>query len=108
MHEIRTVRCPKCGAEVQVFDTDQRASCPKCGTSFTVPSILEEKLAKQAKEAMEKSVAEIKEENDLQEETSGKEKSGRIHKIFRIILYAIVLVVALCILLMMSFSHTVH
>lgn len=108
MHEIRTVRCPKCGAEVQVFDTDQRATCPSCGTSFSVPSILEEKLARQAEEAMKKSVAEIKEEHDLQEKTSGKEKSVRIHKILRIILYVVVLIAAFCILLMMSFSHAVH
>lgn len=106
MHKIRNVRCPKCGAEVQVFDTDQTASCPKCGSSFAVPSILDEKLAFQAKEAMDKSVAEIRKEHDMEESPS--EKSSGIPHLLRILLYIMILIAALCILLMSSFSHTVQ
>lgn len=107
MHEIRTVKCPKCGAEVQVFDTDVRASCPQCGASFEVPSVLDEKLAEQAEEAMRKSVAEIRQEHDLDSSVS-KEDPSRRRKILRIILYIIVLVAALCILMISAVSQTVN
>lgn len=107
MHDIRTVKCPKCGAEVQVFDTDLRASCPQCGTSFEVPSVLDEKLARQAEEAMKKSVAEIREEHDLNSSTDADEH-GKSRKILRILLTIIVLAAALCILMMAAVSQTVN
>lgn len=107
MHEIRTVKCPKCGAEVQVFDTDLRASCPQCGSSFEVPSVLDEKLARQAEEAMRKSVAEIRQEHDL-DSSVPKEDPSKRRKILRIILYIIVLAAALCILMMTAVSQTVN
>lgn len=107
MHKIRIVKCPKCGAEVQVFDTDQRTSCPKCGTSFEVPSLLDEKLAEQAKEAMEKSVSEIQQEHAVKDSSQSKDHSGKIHKVIRMIVYVLILLVAFCILLMATNSHAV-
>lgn len=106
MHEIRTVKCPKCGTEVQVFDTDHRAACPKCGTSFEVPSKLEEKLARQAKEAMEYSVAEMQ-NCQAKPDAMSRHSSLQFRKIMRILIYVIVLLGAFLLLLMLNFSHTV-
>ena len=106
MHDIRVVKCPKCGAEVQVFDTDHRASCPVCGNSFQVPSILEEKLAAQAKEAMDQSVMEIRQKHQSDQKT--EKDHGRLYQIIRIAVFVLVLLIAFCILMMMSSTHIVN
>lgn len=106
MHDIRTVKCPKCGAEVQIFDSDRLASCPKCGASFQVPSILEEKLAEQAKEAMDQSVQEIRQKHEP-DQKNGKD-SGKLRQMIRIVIFVLILLIAFCILMMMSSTHIVN
>jgi DNA-directed RNA polymerase subunit RPC12/RpoP len=29
------VKCPHCGAEVEMWSTDTKATCPKCSKTFT-------------------------------------------------------------------------
>ena len=38
---VELIKCPKCGADVEIFSDEQRVRCPKCGNKINrgeVPS----------------------------------------------------------------------